>query len=176
MDCLGFFYKQSWLLWLGLYISPNRSHALEQVVAACLQGCQVRGCGHWEASFPDSQTCCQIAPLLAFCFPTLFAPLPEESNRSRTPIRPIDIHSSANGDIYWWAEDLSHGWGVREIGSAKRGFHEELLFLRIPPSCLSAWHSLGWRHCLGSGPKPSDRFRRRHYGRVDSRSPIDAKQ
>ena len=22
MDCLGFFYKQSWLLWLGLYISP----------------------------------------------------------------------------------------------------------------------------------------------------------
>ena len=22
MDFLGFFYKQSWLLWLGLYISP----------------------------------------------------------------------------------------------------------------------------------------------------------
>ncbi len=154
MDCLGFFYKQSWLLWLGLYISPNRSHALEQVVAACLQGCQVRGCGHWEASFPDSQTCCQIAPLLAFCFPTLFAPLPEESNRSRTPIRPIDIHSSANGDIYWWAEDLSHGWGVREIGSAKRGFHEELLFLRIPPSCLSAWPAVlkigGLTKVLGS--------------------------
>ena len=25
MDCLGFFYKQSWLLWLGLYISPIRN-------------------------------------------------------------------------------------------------------------------------------------------------------